>query len=329
MYKKTKLSAVIGGAFAVSIASILWGLDGVVLTPNLYGLEVGFVVFVLHLIPFVFMQPFFYKKYKELATHSWKETGSMFLVALFGGTLGTLCIVKALFLVNFNHLSAIVLLQKLQPVFAITLAAIFLKEKMKSSFAVWAALAIGAGYFLTFGWDLPHIDGGENMVYAALFALLAAFSFGASTVFSKYSLNSFSFSSATFFRYGFTTFIMLIYMLFTWKWVQFQTVDPQTFEIHYYTVPRLYVQFQTVEPQTWLIILLICATTGSGAIFLYYYGLRKINAMTSTILELFFPISAVLFDYLFNGNKLSPVQWIAALLMMLCIFMLNLSNRKK
>jgi drug/metabolite transporter (DMT)-like permease len=295
------LSAAIGGVFAVSLASVLWGFDGVVLTPRLRSLEVGFVVFVIHLIPFAVMQPFFHKKYRELATHSWKETGSIFLVSLFGGAIGTLCIIKSLFLVNFNHLSAIVLLQKLQPVFAIILAAIFLKEKMKSSFALWATLAIVAGYFLTFGLHLPQIDANKNMVYAALFALLAAVSFGSSTVFSKYSLNSFSFSSATFFRYGFTTLIMLIYMLFTWKWIQ----------------------FQLATPQNWLIILLICATTGSGAIFLYYYGLRKINAMTSSILELFFPISAVVFDYLINGQRFSAIQWIAALLMLFCIFMLN------
>ena len=299
--KKNTLSTAIGGAFAVSLASALWGFDGVVLTPNLHGLDVGFVVFVLHLIPFAFMQPFFYKKYRELARHPWKETGSMFLVSLFGGALGTLCIVKSLFLVNFNHLSAIVLLQKLQPVFAITLAAIFLKEKMNPLFALWATLAIVAGYFLTFGWNLPQIDANQNMIYAALFALLAAFSFGSSTVFSKYSLNSFSFSSATFFRYGFTTLIMLIYMLFTWRWTQ----------------------FQSATLQNWLIILLICATTGSGAIFLYYYGLRKINAMTSTILELFFPISAVVFDYLVHKQVLSAVQWAAAALMLFCIVMLN------
>ena len=299
--KRHTLSTVIGGAFAVSLASVLWGFDGVVLTPNLYGLEVGFVVFVIHLIPFALMQPFFYKRYRELARHSWKETGSMFLVSLFGGALGTLCIVKSLFLVNFNHLSAIVLLQKLQPVFAIVLAAILLKEKMKPSFALWATLAIAAGYFLTFGWNLPQVDASQNMLYAALFALLAAFSFGASTVFSKLSLNSFSFSSATFFRYGFTTLIMLVYMLLTWKWTQ----------------------FQAVTPRNWLIIALICTTTGGGAIFLYYYGLRKIKAMTSTILELFFPISAVLFDYLFNGNTLSPLQWTAAAIMLFCIFMLN------
>ncbi|MCL2042424.1 MAG: DMT family transporter [Bacteroidales bacterium] len=302
--KRRTFSTVIGGALAVSLASVLWGFDGIVLTPNLHDLDVGFVVFVLHLIPFALMQPFFYKKYRELVRHSWKETGSMFLVSLFGGALGTVCIVKSLFLVNFNHLSAIVLLQKLQPIFAIILAAIFLKERMKSSFALWATLAIVAGYFLTFGLNLPQVDASQNMLHAALFALLAAFSFGASTVFSKLSLNSFSFSSATFFRYGFATLIMLVYMLFTWKWTQ----------------------FQSVTTLNWLIIALICTTTGGGAIFLYYYGLRKIKAMTSTILELFFPISAVVFDYFFNNTKLTPLQWTAAALMLFCVFMVN---RKK
>jgi len=306
--KQHKISKIIGGALAVSLASMLWGFDGVVLIPNLFNLEVGFVVFVIHLIPFLFMQPFFYKKYKELTTHTWKETGGMFLVALFGGALGTICIVKSLFLVNFNHLSAIVLLQKLQPVFAIILAALFLKEKMRTSFALWATLAIVSGYFLTFGWSLPQIDADQKkLIYAALFALLAAFSFGSSTVFSKFSLNSFSFSSATFFRYGFTTFIMLIFMLLTWKWEQF----------HF------------VTPQNWLIILLICTTTGSGAIFLYYYGLRKIKAMTSSILELFFPISAVVFDYLFNGKTFTLIQWAAAAMMLFCIFMLNAKKEHK
>lgn len=52
-----------------------------------------------------------------------------FLVALFGGSLGTLSIVKALFLVNFHHLTVVTLLQKLQPVFAIILARIILKER--------------------------------------------------------------------------------------------------------------------------------------------------------------------------------------------------------
>ena len=71
-----------------------------------------------------------------------------FLLSLFGGAVGTLAIVKALFLVNFKALTIVVLLQKLQPVFAITLAALLLGEKLKRNFLLWSALAITAGYFL-------------------------------------------------------------------------------------------------------------------------------------------------------------------------------------
>lgn len=250
------------------------------------------------------MQPFFYKKYGELRHHSWKEIGGLVLVALFGGALGTLCIVKALFLVNFNHLSAIVLLQKLQPVFAIALAAIFLKEKLNPRFVLWAALALIAGYFLTFEFNVPDFQNDGNLAQAALFALLAAFSFGSSTVLSKYSLNNFKYTTVTFFRYGFTTLIMAIVVTVTWKWGE----------------------LCIATPDNWLYILIICLTTGSGAILLYYYGLRRITAMTSTILELCFPLSSIIFDYLFNNHTLSWLQWASAAVMLFCIIMLN---RKK
>lgn len=46
------------GAIAISFAAVLWGLDGIVLTPRLYNLDVGFVVMVLHLIPFLLMTLF-------------------------------------------------------------------------------------------------------------------------------------------------------------------------------------------------------------------------------------------------------------------------------
>ena len=46
------------GALAVCAAAALWGLDGVVLTPRLFSLPVPFVVFLLHAVPFLLMQPF-------------------------------------------------------------------------------------------------------------------------------------------------------------------------------------------------------------------------------------------------------------------------------
>jgi drug/metabolite transporter (DMT)-like permease len=290
------------GAIAISLAAILWGLDGIVLTPRLYNLNITFVVFVVHCIPFLLLNLVCYKSYKVLKTFNRYDFLFFFLVALFGGALGTLAIVKALFLVNFQSLTVVVLLQKLQPVFAITLASILLKERVHKGFVIWATIAIVAGYFLTFGLHLPDFRSGSNTGLAAAYSLIAAFMFGSSTVFGKKVLNKVDFISATFFRYGFTTLIMFVLVLFN----------------------GLFIQFKETTPLNWTIFIIISFTTGSGALFLYYYGLRKVKAMVATICELFFPVSAILFDYLFNHRILTPIQWISSIILLIAIIKLSI-----
>ena len=291
----------VSGTIAISISAILWGFDGVVLTPRLYNLNVGWVVFVLHVIPFLIMNLFLFREYANLRTFVKQDYILFALVGIFGGALGTISIVKALFLVNFHQLSVVVLLQKLQPIFAIILAAILLKEKIKKNFIIWASIAIIASYFLTFGFSLPFDSLNDNTFMAAMFAILAAFSFGSSTVFSKKILLQHNFITATFFRYGFTSLIMLVYVIITGSLSQFEL----TTDIN------------------WLYFLIIGTTTGSGAIFIYYYGLRRVKAILATISELLFPISAILFDYIFNGSILSPIQIVSAAIMVFAIIKLN------
>jgi drug/metabolite transporter (DMT)-like permease len=291
----------VAGAVLVALAATLWGMDGVILTPKLYNLNVLFVVFILHAFPFLIMNLFLFKRYhhfKRLNTNEWL---ALFLVALFGGAIGTWAIVKALFLVKFQTLSIVVLLQKLQPVFAIALAHYLLKEQLKRNFVRWASLALIAGYFLTFGLQLPEIDKNPNTIYAGLYAILAAFSFGASTVFSKKILHKLDFITATFFRYGLTAFLMFIIVL---------------------TTGHLF-EFSQVNPYNWLIFLIITLTSGTTAIFIYYFGLKKIKAMLATIMELFFPITAIILDYFVNGQMLTPVQWISAAVMIFAIIKLT------
>jgi len=300
----TTRKAQITGAIAISLSAIMWGFDGVVLTPRLFNLDVGFVVFILHVIPFLIMHSFLYKEYNKLKVFTRKDFLILFLIAFFGGAVGTLAIVKALFLVNFQDLSIVVLLQKLQPIFAIALAAALLKEKLRSYFILWGGLAILAGYFLTFGIDSPNFKSGTNIPLAAGYSLLAALSFGSSTVFSKMFLGRYNFKTATFYRYGLTSLIMLIYVLFTGV-------------LH---------QFSETTGNNWLIFLVISLTTGSGAIFLYYYGLVNVKAIIAIICELFFPISTILFDYLVNDNRLSFIQWISAFVMIFAIINLNRSH---
>ncbi|MBU0626331.1 DMT family transporter [Patescibacteria group bacterium] len=58
----------------------------------------------------------------------------------------------------------------------------------------------------------------------------------------------------------------------------------------------------------WLYLLIIVFTSGALAMFLYYFGLKRVKASQATILELFRPLSAVILDYSINGNILTPVQ---------------------
>lgn len=292
------------GAMAICVAAILWGLDGVVLTPRLYSLDIGLVVFIFHALPFLLMNIFMYKEYRHLRNFTAGDVLVFFLLSLLGGAVGTLAIVKALFLVNFKALTIVVLLQKLQPVFAITLAALLLGEKLKRNFLLWSALAITAGYFLTFGFHLPDFGTNNNTALAAGFSLLAAFAFGSSTVFSKKVLRKFSFFTATFYRYAFTSIIMLLYVLST----------------------GMLKVIPTITGFQWTIFAIIGITTGSGAIFLYYFGLTRIRAMLATICELCFPVSAILFDYLVNDRTLSLLQWVSAGVLIFAILKLSLEK---
>lgn len=293
--------SIIWGAIFISIAAVLWGLDGVVLTPRLYNLDVPFVVFILHALPFMIMQIFLYKHYRFIKEFTFQDIMVLVLIALFGGAIGTISIVKALFLVNFKELSIVVLLQKLQPVFAIALASIILKEKINKYFIIWALIALSGGYFLTFGLDAPNLNSGDRTTLAAMYAFLAAFSFGSSTVFSKLILHRYSFKTATFYRYGLTAVIM-----FFWVLVTGNAGD-----------------FNEVTRGNWIIFFIIAFTTGSGAIFLYYHGLTRVKAILAIMCELFFPISTILFDYFINGNRLTAIQWVSAAVMIFAIINLN------
>ena len=307
MKEMIRKKSILIGAIAISIAAMLWGLDGVVLTPQLHNLDVSFAVLLLHLIPFLIMNTFLYKKYKNIKLLSKKEIIAIILVALFGGALGTIAIVKALFLVNFQHLSVVILIQKLQPVFAILLASILLREKLSKHYILFGSIAIIASYILTFQFTIPSFDSANTNLYAVMFSLLAALSFGSSTVLSKVALQKLDFKTATFFRYGITSLIMLLIT----------------------TVNGHIIDFPTVTPNNWLILCLIGITTGSGALFLFYYGLKKVRAIISTVCELFFPLSAILFDYLINDYVLSTVQWVAVIVMIVSILALNVQNARK
>jgi len=274
----------------VVFAAILWGIDGIILRPELLHLSVSLVVLIESCIVTLYLTPVFRQQLTQVKTFRRNDWFAFVGVAVFGGAVGAMAITKAFFYVGHINLAIVVLMQKLQPVLALTLAALFLKERLPADFFIWAAMAMAGAYVMTFGLDIPHVNAGNKTSLAAFFAFVAAGGFAASTVLSKRALKNVSFELGTYLRFLISTVLMLALVS---------------------GFGDLSAIRQVTRHQA-LIFLLIAFTTGGPAIFLYYFGLKKITASVAAICELAFPLSAILFEYLIRGNLLAPVQWVGA-----------------
>ena len=290
-------------ALAVISAAILWSFDGV-LRQNLYALPSFLIVALEHLIGAIIFFPLLLKGWKEVSTLQQRGWISVLWISVCGGILGTFFYTKALSYVNYIDLSVVVLLQKFQPIFAIALAAIVLKEKITIRFLVLAVAAIVGGYFVTFG-NQPLNEWSDKTMIAALLSLLAAFSWGSSTVLGKHALNRLSFETVTSLRLTVTGAIMLFILISTG---QAETISQ-------------------VNIENWKYIFIIVLSTGSLALFIYYYGLNHLPASHVTLYELFWPLSAVTMDWYLYGRVMSLVQWLGATLLLGAILLLSYKNK--
>ena len=84
-----------------------------------------------------------------------------------------------------------------------------------------------------------------------------------------------------------------------------------------------------ITTQQIVIFLIIAFSTGGAAIFLYYYGLKRITASVASICELTFPLTAVVLEYFIRGNVLSPVQWDGVTVLLFSIIQVTRINSSK
>ena len=295
------------GAFAVMFAAILWGVDQVVIRSNIFHIEnLAVIVFTEHIVAFILMSTFCLYGISEIKKLNLKDWASFFWVSLFGGAIGTMAIVKALMLVQFNKVAIVALLQKLQPIFAIIVAIILLGEKPAKKFYMWASLALVGSYFITFGFGLPVLNMENNMFLASLYAILAAFAFGSSTSFGKHALKKVSFKTGAYIRFGLTSIITFLIIIATGSFSFFEKVG--TRDIGFF--------------------LLIAFTSGGLAMFIYYYGLKKIPASVATICELAYPLTAIILDYIINKSVLSIGQWFGAILLVGSVLAISLGKEE-
>ena len=289
-------------ALAVIGAAILWSLDGYI-RQNLFALPSFLIISLEHVIGAIIFFPLLFKGWMEIYTLSQRGWISVLWISICGGVLGTFFYTKALSYVEYIDLSVVVLLQKLQPFFAIALAAVILREKITKRFFILAVTAVVGGYLITFG-NNPIANCNDKTIISALLALLAAFSWGSSTVLGKHALNQISFMTITALRLTITAAITLFIIISN---SQYELITEMSFT-------------------NWSYIILIVISSGSIALFIYYYGLNHLPASHVTIYELFWPLSAVTIDWFVYERVMTAYQFIGAIILLTSIILLSNEN---
>lgn len=287
------------GPLLIFIAAVLWGLDGV-LRRALYGLPPITIVFFEHLIGLIVIAPFLYRAWatEKLQRNEWYALG---VVALLSGVLGTLFFTTALLKVNFISFSVVFLIQKLQPIFAVAMGALVLREYVTKQYVAWAMLALFAGFFVTFPLGVVNFAEGGAHIVAAAFAFLAAICWGSSTALSRFTLISHSNTFITGMRFLFTVPLAL---LFVFVLGASDSLGKVTGEQYFY-------------------LALIALSTGMCALWIYYKGLSTTPVRVSAIVELAFPATAVVIDYFLYGTALHWSQYLAATVLLYTMYQIT------
>ena len=286
--------------YLIVFAAFLWSTDALLRQPLTEHLSSTVIVFYEHLFGVILLFPILIRgarQYLRLGRRDW-------LAVLFIGVGGS-ALATIFFTASFSYVSpsVAILLQKVQPIIAIVLATVLLKERLGRKFWIGATVAMGGAYFISFPQGIPSLAFDDAK--GVYFALIAAFFWGASTVFGRYVIKKISFPNLTALRLVVALIFITILM----------------------TTQRQLGDLGTVSTSDIWSLLLITIFPGTGALLLYYWGLKYTKASVATIAELFFPFSAVALNWIFLGEALVLVQIIGSLVLIAGIYFVQKANR--
>ncbi len=287
--------------YLIFIAAMLWATDAPFRMHLTKDLNSNFIVLAEHFVDVLLIAPVFLFGYAHLKKLTIKDWLAVAFIAVCGSALASIAFTQAFRYVNP---SVAILLQKLQPFIAISLAAGILKEKLTMRYWEWTISAVIGAYLISFPNLKPELFPGERFdpnIIGIAYALLAALLWGASTVFGKYVLRDTNFRVMTGLRFV-LAFIFLIIL-----------------NVLSGSLPIL----AQVSLQDWLYIVIIAVTSGVVALFIYYKGLENTKASVATIAELGFPMAAVIINWKFLDATLVPMQLLGMVILVFAIFRLT------
>jgi DME family drug/metabolite transporter len=281
------------GTGLIALAATLWGTDALFRRGVALELAAATVVFAEHVVLAAITAPLLWRDRQALRKLS---RGDWLAAVLIGAGASATATVLFTASFRFGDPTAVLLLQKLQPVIAVIAAVVLLKERLSPRFAVYFCGAVAGAWLIAFADPLAVTMASAR---AALLAVGAATLWAFGTVLGRRLAVHLAASTLAALRFviGLPASAILVAVF----------AGPGGFG----------VPGGAIAPLVGLALV-----PGLLALSLYYRGLRTTPASVATLAELAFPLSAIVVNWLAFDATLSATQWVGVtVLMVTLIFM--------
>ncbi|WP_036719923.1 DMT family transporter [Paenibacillus sp. JCM 10914] len=291
-----------GGFWLVVLGAALWGADPLFRVILLKNLSSAQIVLLEHIIIALIAIPVLWKNRLELRGLGWRHVGALLFISWGGSALATVLFTMGL---SSGNLNAVLLLQKLQPLFAIILASLLLKEKLPRHFGKLLVVALAGTYMLTFGFTLPIGHWNEFIQVGSLLSLGAAALWGGSTVMGRLMVGKLKYETVTSLR-----FVLALPLLTIITWTEGAAWNMPSFGTGEFALVSLNLIGQALLP-------------GLLSLLVYYKGLTTTKASVATLAELSFPMVGVLINWIVFQQMVTGPQLLGFLLIWVVLFLIS------
>jgi drug/metabolite transporter (DMT)-like permease len=277
-----------GGIALVALGAALWGTDPLFRQGLALSVPTPALVLVEHLLPAVLLAPFVVRGLRRaVRTFGVRDWVALLVLGCGASALATLLFTEAF---TYGSPTTPVLLQQVQPLFAVAGARLLLGERLHPRFGLFLVAGLVGAYLIAFANPLAV---GVQGLAPALLALAAAALWGSGTVLGR--------------RLGaLVPFAELTALRLFFGLLAATAVAVPTGSI---------AALGSLTPTAVLALVLLALVPGLLSLLVYYRGLSSTPAAAATLAELAFPLTTVVVNYLAFHAVLSPTQWLGVVLL--------------
>lgn len=281
----------------MALAACLWGLSALWRGPLARELPSLTIVFWEHVVLTVLLLPWLLPAVRRVRAASARTQVSVLVIGAGSSALATV-----LFTAAFRLGDPITpqVLQKLQPLIALALAAVLLGERWRRSYLLFLVPALVGAWLMTF---VDPLAVSVSSAQAALLAVGAAALWAAGTVLGRGASAELRFVDLTALRFAVGLVTLAV--------VAGATSTPLA-------VPL------TAAPS----ILALALLPGLAAMVLYYLALGRTPASRATLAELAFPLTAAMVGVVAFGTRPEASQWLGIAMVLATVVTLALHERR-